>query len=178
MLSSLSARPDEGLKASNQLFNREPGLRYFVEKRMVSEAEPLAEQEYLKDPDAVWTFVSQILLKALQGKHRQAQSAIPAILAKERRYRGYHHDTYNIARIYALGGSVTEAVKWLRTTVTEGFPHYPLFARDTFLDPIREDAGYKQFLSEMKIRWEAYKRAAGQPNTQQLVRTGVAVGPA
>ena len=157
----ISARPDEGLKASKQLLNREPGLRYFVEKRMMHEAEPLAKQEYQRDPDAVWKFVIQILLKSLQGKHREAQSAIPAILAKERRYRGYHHDTYNIARIYALAGNHTEALKWLRTTVTEGFSHYPLFVRDPFLDPIREDAGFKQFLSEIKTRWEGYKREFG-----------------
>jgi hypothetical protein len=50
----------------------------------------------------------------------QAQAAIPVILSKERRYRGYHHDTYNIARIYALAGKGEEAVKWLRTTVKEG----------------------------------------------------------
>lgn len=157
----ISARPDEALEANKKFFNREPDVRYFVEKRMVKEAEQLARLEYEKHPDAVWKFVYQVLLKALQNKHAEAQAAIAVILSKERRYRGYHHDTYNIARIYALGGKSQEALKWLRTTVNEGFPHYPVFARDPFLDPIRDDAGFKQFLSEMKAKWEGYKRTLG-----------------
>jgi len=157
----ISARPDEALEASQRLLNREPDLRYFLEKRNLKEAERLAEREYETESDAVWKFVYQILLKALQSKHEEAQAAVPAILAKERRYRGYHHDTYNIARIYALGGKSEEAVKWLRITATEGFSHYPLFARDTFLDPIRENTAFKQFMAEMKSRWEGYQRQFG-----------------
>ena len=158
----ISGRPDEGLDAGKRFFNGAPSLRYFVEKRMLKEAKPLAEQEYEREPEAIWKFVHQILLKALEGKHREAQQAVPVILARERRYRGYHHDTYNIARIYALGGKRAEAVKWLRTTVAEGFPHYPLFARDAFLDPIRDDAEFKQFMDELKTRWESYKRIRKQ----------------
>lgn len=157
----ISGRPDEAFEASRKFFNRDPDLRYFLEKRMVKEAELLAAREYERDPDAVWKFVDQILLKALRGKHEEAQAAVRAILAKERSYRGYHHDTYNIARIYALGGKSEEAIKWLRTTVREGFPHYPLFARDTFLNPIRDDAAFKKFMAEMKIKWEGHKREFG-----------------
>ena len=57
---------------------------------------------------------------------------------EERKYRGYHHDTYNFARIYALGGKSQEALKWLRTTAAEGLPNYPLYR---FLDRIRDDPG-------------------------------------
>jgi TolB-like protein/DNA-binding winged helix-turn-helix (wHTH) protein len=157
----ISARPDEGLEAERRLFNRGPHLLYFLEKKMVKEAEPLARQEYQREPGSVWKFVYQVLLLALQGKHKEAQAAVPMILARERRYRGYHHDTYNIARIYALDGKSDEALKWLRVTVAEGFPHYPLFERDTFLDSIRNDPAFKQFMSEMKMRWEGYQRQFG-----------------
>jgi tetratricopeptide (TPR) repeat protein len=157
----VSARPDEGLEASKRFYNRGPGLRYYLEKRMVKEAAPLVEQEYQKDPSSPSKFVNQILLRALQGKHREAEAAVPSILEKERSYRGYHHGTYNIARIYALGGKSNLAVKWLRVTVKEGFPCYPLFARDSFLDPIRNDPAFIQFLAEMKERWEGYQREFG-----------------
>lgn len=161
----ISARPDQALEASWKFFNREPDLRYLVEKRMVKQAEAPVEAEYKREPDAVWKFVYQFLLKALNGKHEEAQTGIPLILAKERRYRGYHHDTYNIARIYALGGKSQEAVKWLRTTAAEGFPHYPLLVRDTFLDPIRDDPSFKHFVEEMKERWQGYRRKFGSDNT-------------
>jgi hypothetical protein len=52
-------------------------------------------------------------------------------------------------------------VKWLRITVNEGFPCYPLFARDSFLDPIRKDPAFLQFMAEMKTRWEGYQRQFG-----------------
>ena len=157
----ISGRPDEASEATKKFFNREPDVRYFIEKRMVKEAEALALKEYQRDPDAVWKFVYQSLVKALQGRHEEAQNTVPVILSKERRYRGYHHDTYNIARIYALGGKSKEALQWLRATVTEGFPHYPLFSRDAYLDPIRQDAEFKQFMEEMKLRWEGYRREFG-----------------
>ena len=57
----------------------------------------------------------------------------------------------------ALGGKIGEALKWLRVTVKEGFPCYPLFARDPFLDPIRQDPAFVLFLEEMKTRWKGYQ---------------------
>jgi DNA-binding winged helix-turn-helix (wHTH) protein/TolB-like protein/Tfp pilus assembly protein PilF len=157
----ISGRPEVGLEARKKFFNHGPDLRYFLEKRMVKEAELLAKQEYEKDPTAIWKFVYQAVLLALQGKHGEAQAAVPLILEKERRYRGYHHDTYNIARIYALDGKSAEAIKWMRVTVAEGFQHYPRFERDSFLDRIRDDPAFKQFMAEMKTRWEGYQREFG-----------------
>ena len=157
----ISGRPDEGLEASKRFRVPNADLMYFLEKRMVQEAEPLVEQQYQRDPSAVWKFVFRVLLLSVKGKHQQAQASVPSILARERRYRGYHHDTYNIARIYALDGKSKEAVKWLRVTANEGFPCYPLFARDTFLDSIRQDPSFLQFIDEQKQRWEGYKRVFG-----------------
>ena len=82
-------------------------------------------------------------------------------MEKVRRDKAYHHFTYDIARIYALDGKREEALKWLRTTVKEGFPCYTLFARDTFLDPIRKDPAFIQFMTEMNPRWEGYRREFG-----------------
>ena len=53
-----------------------------------------------------------------------------------------------------MGGKSEAAVKWLRVTAKEGFPCYPLFARDPFLDRIRSDSAVEQFMTEMKTRWE------------------------
>jgi DNA-binding winged helix-turn-helix (wHTH) protein/TolB-like protein len=154
----IAGKADEALEASHKFFNREPDIRYLIEKKMVKEAEALATEEHQRDPEAVWEFVYQVLVMALQGKHKEAQAAVPVIISKERRYRGYHHDTYNIARIYALAGESEEALKWLRITVSQGYTHYPFFARDPFLDPIRKDTAFKEFLEEQRQRWEGYKR--------------------
>jgi tetratricopeptide (TPR) repeat protein len=127
---------------------------------MVKEAEALVEETFQKEPRSSWALANKALLLASQGKQRAAEAAIPSIL-KGRRNRGYHHVTYYIARIYALGGRSEEALRWLRETAKEGFPCYPLFARDSFLDPIRRDPAFIQFMAEMKARWEGYQREFG-----------------
>ncbi len=155
------ARPDDALELNKRFFNRGVDLRYYLEKGMVKEAEPLVEQEYQKNPDSDVARTHRLLLLALQGKHGEAQAAVPAFLERLRKNRGFHHYTYNIARIYALGGKNEEALKWLRVTVKEGFPCYPLFARDPFLDPIRKDPEFAKFLAEMKEQWEGYMQKLG-----------------
>jgi len=128
---------------------------------MLKEAALLIEQEYVKNPEELGPRRDKALLLALQGKHREAQAAVPRIMEKVRRDKRYHHFTYDIARIYALDGKSEEALKWLRITVKEGFPCYTLFARDSFLDPIRKDPAFIQFMTEMKTRWEGYQREFG-----------------
>jgi TolB-like protein/Flp pilus assembly protein TadD len=158
---SLLARPDEWLAVNQRLLNRGPAVRYYLEKRMLKEAAPLIKQEYVQNPDEPESRRDTALLMALQGRHREAQAAVPGIMEKVRRDKAYHHYTYDLARIYALGGKGEEALKWLRITVKEGFPCYTLFARDPFLDPIRKDPAFIQFMAEMKTRWEGYQREFG-----------------
>ncbi|MDQ3175434.1 MAG: hypothetical protein M3Q91_17280, partial [Acidobacteriota bacterium] len=155
------ARPDEGRALNQRLFNRGPDIRYYLETRMLKEAAPLIEQAYVKNPDGSWERVERGLLLALQGKHREAQAEVPRIIEKIPRNKTSHHYTYDLARIYALDGKSEEALKWLRKTVNEGFPCYPLFGRDSFLDPIRRDPAFTQFMAEMKTRWEGYRREFG-----------------
>ena len=156
-----SARPDEGLEASKRFVNCGPDFRYYLEKRMVKDAAPLIEEAFQEDSNSFGALKSRPLLLALQGKHQEAQAAVPGVLEKLRRNQGYHHFTYNIARIYALGGKSEEALKWLRVTVKEGFPCYPLFARDSMPDRIRKEPTFIEFMAEMKARWEGYQREFG-----------------
>jgi tetratricopeptide (TPR) repeat protein len=154
----LLARPEEGLAAGKRFFNQGPDAGYFLEKRMLKEAAPLVEYEYEKNPDSREARKNRALWLALQGKHKEAEAEVPAILAKIRRHPLTHHIYYDIARIYALGGKSEKAVEWLRITVKEGFPCYPLFARDSFLDRIRKTTEFIMFMVEMKERWEGFRR--------------------
>jgi hypothetical protein len=60
-----------------------------------------------------------------------------------------------------MGSKSEEALKWLHVTVKEGFPCYPLFARDQFLEPFCKDPALLRFMDEMKRRWEGYQREFG-----------------
>jgi hypothetical protein len=128
---------------------------------MVKEAAPLLEKELEKDADNTYPRSLKLLLLALQGKPDEAQAGAQVFLKTLRINRGYHHYTYTVARIYALDGKSEEALKWLRVTVKEGFPCYPLFQRDPFLDRIRKDPEFSGLLGEMKERWEGFKREFG-----------------
>jgi eukaryotic-like serine/threonine-protein kinase len=69
----------------------------------------------------------------------------------------FHHAAYNIASAYALMGDHAAAVRWLRRTAEEGFPCYPLFAKDPTLDPLRNDPQFAHFMAELKQRWEGFR---------------------
>jgi len=73
-----------------------------------------------------------------------------------------HHLTYNAACVYALAGDGPEAVKWLKDTATDGFPDYPLFAGDPYLDRIRRTAEFSQFISEQKEQYDRFRQEAGE----------------
>ena len=56
-------------------------------------------------------------------------------------------------------GRAEQAVQSLREAAETGFPCYSLFARDTNLDPIRQDPHFQAFLAEMQKRSDSLRTA-------------------
>jgi len=56
-----------------------------------------------------------------------------------------------------LIGRSGEAVKWLREAAATGLSSYPLFARDPYLDRIRQEPEFAQFLAETRSVYEKYR---------------------
>src|SRR5213080_3989290 len=94
---------------------------------------------------------------ALAGNRPAAVQDIQAAVKKGKGYIHFHHAAYHIAVAYALLHQPDSAVHWLRQTAEGGFPCYPLFERDPFLDNIRSDPGFVAFLREQKAQWERYR---------------------
>ncbi|HTG91401.1 MAG TPA: protein kinase [Pyrinomonadaceae bacterium] len=91
------------------------------------------------------------LLYALKGDFHAAENQIPIILgAVPAKDPEYHHNTYDVACIYALEGKSEDAVKWLNETAGTGFPSYPLFERDAYLNRIRQSPEFVEFMKRMK----------------------------
>ena len=87
---------------------------------------------------------------------------VPSVLAKvEPNTQSRHHFTYFAACIYALSGNSSEAVRWLKETANTGFPNYPLFERDPYLNRIRKTPEFIQFLTDQKIQWERLRAEFG-----------------
>ncbi len=151
---------DEWLAAYRKLYPDEPiSAWYFLGKGRLEEAQKRLEERSAKQPDDIELPRQKALLLALKGDFNAAKVAISSILSKHPlKDLNYHHAAYDIACIYALEGKSNEAVKWLREAAATGFPCYPLFARDAYLNRIRQAPEFIQFMTEMKAQNERYRR--------------------
>jgi eukaryotic-like serine/threonine-protein kinase len=154
----LSGRTDEALAAQQRFFNRGPDLKYYLEKNRLNDAQPLLEQALAKDPNNPVVRLRRALFLALKEDFHAAEAEIPWILEHIGKDRSYHHNAYEIARVYALAGKSREAIKWLSESAETGLPCYPLFERDPYLNRIRQAPEFIQFMSEMKAQLEKHKR--------------------
>jgi TolB-like protein/Tfp pilus assembly protein PilF len=150
---------DEWLTANQKFFNGKPIVWYYIGKGQLDEAETLLKQELAKTPDDTTLRLKNAILLTLRGDFRAGEAETLFALGKEPvKNLQYHHATYDAACVYALVGKSEEAVKWLRETAATGFPSYPLFERDPFLNRIRQTPEFIQFMAEMKTQFERYKR--------------------
>jgi len=83
---------------------------------------------------------------AIAGNGTAAERDIHAAVRKGQGYIHFDHAAYHIALAYALLHQPGPAVRWLRTTADGGFPCYPLFERDPFLDNIRGGGDFASML--------------------------------
>jgi serine/threonine-protein kinase len=159
-MSGIVRKYDEEFAASQKLLGEnKPSARYLMSKGRLDEAQKAIEELSAKEPDDPSLPQTRAMFFALKGDFRSAEAEIPSILIKfPIKGPPYHHATYDIACVYALEGKSEEAVKWLRETAATGFPCYPLFARDPYLNRIRQAAQFIQFMTEMKAQYEGYRR--------------------
>jgi eukaryotic-like serine/threonine-protein kinase len=114
-------------------------------------------EEFPEDHGGVLAGI-KAFLAAREGQHRLSE----AFIAQARQHEGYghfHHTAYFITWAYAQMGKTEMAVEWLRDTAREGWPCYPLFARDPHLDPLRGDPRFEAVLQDIKAEWERYRVA-------------------
>jgi len=132
---------------------------YYVRKGLLADGEKAIDERLAKVPNRPELLMQQALLFALKGEIDRAKSMVPQMLSKiERNDQRRPHWTYYAACVYALAGDSSEAVKWLKETAATGFPNYPLFARDPFLDRIRKSPEFMQFMAEQKAQWDKYRQ--------------------
>jgi serine/threonine protein kinase/Flp pilus assembly protein TadD len=112
-------------------------------------------KDYPNDEGGLVTSVKAMML-AKAGKNSEAEALIQHAIEIGRGYAHFHHTSYNIASAYALMHQPEQAMKWLRVTVDEGFPNYPLFEGDTQLDNLRKDPEFIAFMSQQKQQWEHF----------------------
>jgi len=136
---------------------------YYLRKGRLDEAQKSIDERLPKVPDDAYQFFMQrALFFALKGDFSAAQARVSETLARVQfNDASRHHWTYDAACIYALSGNSSEAVKWLKETAATGFPNYPLFARDPFLNRIRQAPEFIQFMAQQKAQWDTFQQEFG-----------------
>jgi len=135
---------------------------YYLRKGRLDDAQKAIDERLPGNPGDLDLLMQQALLLAIKRNFREAEARVPEILSKyQLKTQARHHSTYDAACIYALAGKSSEAVKWLKETAATGFPNYPLFERDPFLDRIRQAPEFVQFMADEKARWEDRRREFG-----------------
>lgn len=136
---------------------------YYVRKGLLEHAKKALDERSTRRPDTrPELLASESLYLAQKGNLKEAESEATEIIEKlPTGDNRLHHLTYNAACVYALAGKSTEAVRWLRETASNGFPNYPLFARDPLLDHIRATPEFAHFLAEQKEQYERFRQEAG-----------------
>lgn len=164
VLPYLRGDPDAWFAVNPKRNLEERGLApwYLLHKGSLERAQQILDERSRNSPDRTDYLMQRSLLLALQKKYPEANALATATMSvAEHNWESYHHATYYAACVYALDGKSSEAVKWLRETANTGFPNYPLFARESFLDRIRQSPEFIQFLSEQKAQWERFKQEFG-----------------
>jgi DNA-binding winged helix-turn-helix (wHTH) protein/TolB-like protein len=132
---------------------------YYMHKGSLDLAEKVLDKQAAESPDDRDLSTLRQLLSALKGDFKAVENDLPGIMSKiQPNSENYHHRAFDVACTYALGGNNVEAVKWLRATANTGYPNYPLFAREPFLDRIRQTPEFIQFLAEQKAQWEHFEQ--------------------
>ena len=103
----------------------------------------------------------QALIAASMGHQGVAEEKIELAIQKGRGFGHFHHTAYHIASAYALMNKPDQALKWLDSAATEGFPCYPLFESDPNLNNLRQDARFTDFMSKQKAQWEKLRSQLG-----------------
>ena len=96
----------------------------------------------------------EAILAASNGDRHLAQEKIAEAIRLGSGYQHFHHTEYAIASAYALMNEHEEAIGFLKRAAEDGFPCYPLYARDKDLDNLRSDPRFVEFLGNLHEQWQ------------------------
>jgi len=113
-------------------------------------------RDYPQDEGGVFSSV-QALLAASTGEKTKAEREIRKAIEKGKGFGHFHHTAYNIACAYALMKKTEPAFNWLQAAADDGFPCYPMFENDAYLDHLRQDPRFIALIAKLKEQREHYR---------------------
>jgi adenylate cyclase len=121
------------------------------------EALAITEAALKREPNNEDNLAIHAVLLARKGDREGAERAIALSIASGKGRGHFHHDEYWFGAAYALLGQKKEAVSWLENAADHGFPCYPYFQKDPYLDPLRGDPEFQKLLLRMKKQWDEWR---------------------
>jgi hypothetical protein len=106
-------------------------------------------RDYPKDEGGVFSSV-QALLAASTGNKTKSEGEIRNAIEKGKGFGHFHHTAYNVACAYSLMKKTEAAFKWLQAAADDGFPCYPIFESDPYLDHLRHDPCFIALMTKLK----------------------------
>ncbi len=99
----------------------------------------------------------EAVIAASKGERGLAEQKIREAIRMGSGFQHFHHTEYGVASAYALMNRRDEALRWLKRAAEDGFPCYPLYARDRNLANLRQDPAFIAFMGELEKQWQHYR---------------------
>jgi len=108
-------------------------------------------------PDEPLNIGSQGMLHARRGQRDLAMQCVRRALDSPRSFGHTHHTYHEIACIYGALGEKDKAMAWLERTVDDGFPCWPFFRIDPYLECLRELPEFKRLTADLERKYTALR---------------------
>jgi hypothetical protein len=66
----------------------------------------------------------------------------------------FHHTAVSIGEVYSVLGQPDRALQWIERASNDGFPCYPFFETDPFLERVRATESFRAFVAKLRTEWQ------------------------
>ena len=108
-----------------------------------------------KDPEGFWGISFAFYKTIIQG---DTKKGMQALLKREQLNFSDSEPWYYLAVDYALLGDKNGCIRALNRAVNGGYFNYPLMLRNSDLDPVRHDPGFRKILEKAKKKHFTFKK--------------------
>jgi eukaryotic-like serine/threonine-protein kinase len=100
------------------------------------------------------------ILHARRGHSDRALECVGRAVGSPRSFGHTHHVHHHAACVYALLGDLDRAMAWLERAADGGFPCWPFFRIDPFLENLRDQPAFIQLMADLEEKYPARESSA------------------
>jgi hypothetical protein len=94
------------------------------------------------------------MLRVRSGDRPGALADIAEAIRIGKSFGHFHHTAYAIGAVYSLLGYIEKGQEWIENAAANGFPCYPLFETDPYLERLCTSPQFREFLTKLRRDWE------------------------